>query len=153
MVRVPGCHIVIPFGHKLKYEARLIRTGGADETGALEALLHNARGPFHDLPRTAGSGYPEPYTRDMMISAFGILASGNEELIDALCRVLETLAKNQTKRGHIPSLAHDPKDLGASDTTPLFLVGLALYRQYNPRQQIPGRSGGEGPYLDGIPEP
>jgi hypothetical protein len=30
---------------------------------------------------------------------------------------------------HIPSLAHDPADRGASDTTPLFLFGLALYRK------------------------
>lgn len=97
---------------------------------ALEVLLHNIRGPVDGLPRAAGWGYPEPYTRDIMISAFGILVSGNEELIDALRRTLETLAKNQTKRGHIPSLAHDPKDLGASDTTPLFLIGLALYRRY-----------------------
>jgi hypothetical protein len=97
---------------------------------ALDVLLQNARGPFEGLPRTAGSGYPEPYTRDLMVSAFGILASGNEELIDALRRTLEALARNQTKRGHIPSLAHDPKDLGASDTTPLFLIGIALYRRH-----------------------
>ena len=29
---------------------------------ALGVLLHNARGPFQGLPRTAGWGYPEPYT-------------------------------------------------------------------------------------------
>lgn len=97
---------------------------------ALEVLLHNARGTHQGLPRTAGWGYPEPYTRDLMISVFGILASGNEELVNALRRTLEALAANQTRRGHIPSLAHDPKDLGASDTTPLFLVGLALYRRH-----------------------
>jgi len=34
--------------------------------------------------------------------------------------VLETLAKNQTERGHIPSLVQDNDDRGASDTTPLF---------------------------------
>lgn len=39
---------------------------------ALEVLLHNAQGPFHGLPRTAGWGYPEPYTRDLMISILGI---------------------------------------------------------------------------------
>jgi hypothetical protein len=42
--------------------------------------------------------------------------------------VLEALAKNQTPRGHIPSLVNDPADLGASDTTPLFLIGTHLYR-------------------------
>jgi hypothetical protein len=71
---------------------------------ALEVLLHNARGPYHGLPRTAGSGYPEPYTRDLMISALGVLVSKNETLISSLGRVLQTLAKNQTPRGHIPSL-------------------------------------------------
>ncbi|MDP2970201.1 MAG: hypothetical protein Q8P64_13485 [Deltaproteobacteria bacterium] len=35
---------------------------------ALEVLLHNAHGPYHGLPRTAGWGYPEPYTRDLMFS-------------------------------------------------------------------------------------
>jgi hypothetical protein len=96
---------------------------------ALHILLNNARGPFQGLPRTAGWGYPEPYTRDLMISALGFLATGNEELADALRRTLVALAGNQTLRGHIPSLAHDPADRGASDTTPLFLFGLALYRQ------------------------
>ncbi len=78
---------------------------------------------------TAGWGYPEAYTRDFMISALGILVSGNTELIAALRRVFLALAANQTPLGHISSLAHDPGDLGASDTTPLFLIGLALYRQ------------------------
>jgi hypothetical protein len=96
---------------------------------ALQILLHNAHGPFQGLPRTAGWGYPEPYTRDLMISALGSLATGNEELADALRRTLMALASNQTLRGHIPSLAHDPDDRGASDTTPLFLFGLALYRR------------------------
>jgi glycogen debranching enzyme len=96
---------------------------------ALHILLHNARGPFQGLPRTAGWGYPETYTRDLMISALGMLASGDKRLADALRRTLEALAKNQTLRGHIPSLAHDAGDCGASDTTPLFLFGLALYRK------------------------
>ncbi len=96
---------------------------------AVEVLLHNSRGPFRGLFRTAGWGYPEPYTRDLMISALGILVSGNEQLIAALRRVLEALARSQTKRGHITSLAHDPGDRGASDTTPLFLMGTALFRK------------------------
>src|SRR6478609_4782128 len=96
---------------------------------AIRVLLHNARGPFQDLPRTAGWGYPEPYTRDLMISALGFLSTGNEELADALRRTLMALATNQTPLGHIPSLAHDPDERGASDTTALFLFGLALYRK------------------------
>jgi hypothetical protein len=96
---------------------------------AIRVLLHNARGPFQGLPRTAGWGYPEPYTRDLMISALGLLVTGNAELADAVRRTLEALATNQTPLGHIPSLAHNPADRGASDTTPLFLFGLALYRR------------------------
>src|SRR5581483_10272254 len=99
------------------------------KAAALRVLLHNARGPFQGLPRTAGWGYPEPYTRDLMISALGFLTTGSEELADALRRTLVALAANQTPRGHIPSLAHDPAERGASDTTPLFLIGLALYRK------------------------
>jgi glycogen debranching enzyme len=95
---------------------------------ALQILLHNAQGPFSGLPRTAGWGYPEPYTRDLMISALGFLATGNEQLADALKRTLVALADNQTVHGHIPSLAHDPDNRGSSDSTPLFLFGLALYR-------------------------
>jgi hypothetical protein len=96
---------------------------------AIEVLLHNMHGPYRGLPRTAGWGYPEPYTRDLMIGGLGILASGNEKLIRSLRRVLETLAKNQTHLGHIPSLVHDPEDRGASDTTPLFLMMLAIFRK------------------------
>ena len=96
---------------------------------ALDVLLHNARGPYRGMPRTAAWGYPEPYTRDMMISSLGILASGNERLIGILRHVLETLGKNQSERGHIPSLVHDPGDRGSSDTTPLFLLALVLYRR------------------------
>ena len=106
---------------------------------ALRVLLHNARGPCQGLPRAAGWGYPEPYTRDLMISALGFLATGNEELADALRRTLVALATNQTSRGLVPSLAHDPADRGSSDTTPLFLFGLALFR----------KSANEPEFLDG----
>jgi len=98
---------------------------------ALEVLLHNMHGPFHGLPRTAGWGYPEPYTRDLMISILGIAVSGNSELLKSMRKVLETLAKNQTERGHITSLVHDKDDRGSSDTTPLFLWGVGVYRKVN----------------------
>jgi len=49
---------------------------------------------------------------------------------------LLALAANQTPRGHIPSLAHDPADRGASDTTPLFLFGLALYRNWTEQPEF-----------------
>jgi hypothetical protein len=96
---------------------------------ALEVLLHNAHGPFRGLPRTAGWGYPEPYTRDLMFSILGIGVTGNEKLIKSIKRVLETLAKNQTEHGHIPSLVHDMDDRGSSDSTPLFLLGTGIYRK------------------------
>ena len=96
---------------------------------ALEVLLHNSHGPFHGLPRTAGWGYPEPYTRDLMISMLGIAVSGNKKLMESIRKVLETLAANQTEHGHIPSLVHDPDDRGASDTTPLFLLAAGIFRK------------------------
>lgn len=96
---------------------------------ALHVLRHNAHGPCGGLPRTAGWGYPEPYTRDLMIASLGILGSGDEELILGLRRTLETAAGNQSRLGHIPSLVHDPDDRGASDTTPLFLMATALFRE------------------------
>jgi hypothetical protein len=96
---------------------------------AVKVLLHNSHGPFHGLPRTAGWGYPEPYTRDLMFSILGIAASGNEQLIASIRNVLQTLAKNQTERGHITSLVHDKDDRGASDTTPLFLMGVGIFRK------------------------
>ncbi len=40
---------------------------------ALEVLLHNPGARIDGLPRTAGWAYPDPYTRDMMIVALGIL--------------------------------------------------------------------------------
>lgn len=96
---------------------------------ALEVLLHNAHGPYQGLPRTAGWGYPEPYTRDLMISTLGILASKDERLVAVIRTVLQTLARYQTPHGHISSLVHDSQDRGASDTTPLFLLAVAVYRQ------------------------
>ena len=101
----------------------------AAKEAALEVLLHNAQGPCGGLPRTAGWGYPEPYTQDLMIASLGILVSGHPKLTRALERTLEALAQNQSPFGHIPSLAHDPEDRGASDTTPLFLMAVGLYRK------------------------
>ncbi len=95
---------------------------------AIEVLLHNVHGPYEGLPRTAGWGYPEPYTRDLMFSVLGITSADNKILLDSVRNVLEALAKNQSKRGLIPSLVHNKNDLGASDTTPLFLLGLGIYR-------------------------
>ena len=103
---------------------------------AVEVLLHNAHGPYHGLPRTAGWGYPEPYTRDLMFSLLGIAVSENNELIQSIRRVLETLAKNQTERGHIPSLVHDREERGASDTTPLFLLALGIFRKATGEQDF-----------------
>jgi len=96
---------------------------------AIKVLLHNAHGPYRGLPRAAGWGYPEPYTRDIMISSLGILITGNIELIKSLRRALETVARNQSRLGHIPSLVHDPDDRGASDCTPLFLMAVAILRK------------------------
>jgi len=98
---------------------------------ALEVLIHNAHGPFQGLPRTAGWGYPEPYTRDLMFSIFGIAVTENQMLLSSIRKVLETLAINQTERGHIPSLVHDKDDRGASDTTPLFLIGTGIFRKFS----------------------
>ena len=63
-----------------------------------------------------------------MFSFFGIAVSGNTELIASIRNVLETLAITQSEKGHIPSLVHDKDDLGASDTTPLFLLVTGIYR-------------------------
>jgi hypothetical protein len=99
------------------------------KAAALEVLLHNNHGAYRNLPRTAGWAYPEPYTRDLMICSLGVLTSKNERLLKSLRRVLETLAKNQSEFGHISSLVHDPQDRGSSDTTPLFLMAVGIYRK------------------------
>jgi hypothetical protein len=103
---------------------------------ALQVLLHNNHGPYRGLPRAAGWAYPEPYTRDLMISAVGVLTTGNKKLIDSLRKVLQTLAKNQTQLGHIPSLVHDPQDRGSSDTTPLFLTAVGLFQKATGEQDF-----------------
>lgn len=96
---------------------------------AMEVLLYNAKGPHFGLPRTAAWGYPEPYTRDLMISILGIAVSKNEQLFESIRSVLHALALNQSERGHISSLVHNPDDRGSSDTTPLFLIGVAVFRK------------------------
>lgn len=105
-------------------------------TAALEVLLYNARHGRNRLPRTAAWGYPEPYTRDLLISSLGILVSGNSELLASLGRVLRTLGKNQSPLGHMPSLIDAPEDRGASDATPLFLLALAWYRKATSRPRF-----------------
>jgi hypothetical protein len=105
---------------------------------ALEVLLHNSHGPYHGLPRTAGWGYPEPYSRDLLFSILGIAVSGNQKLRESIRRVLETLAKNQSEHGHIPSLVHDKENRGSSDTTPLFLLAVGIFRKVS----------GEADFLD-----
>jgi hypothetical protein len=102
----------------------------AAKWAAVEVLLHNAHGPFDGLPRTAGWGYPEPYTRDLLVCALGVLISGSEELISTVRNVLLRLAGNQSRLGHIPSLVHDPEEKGASDTTPLFILITCIYRRF-----------------------
>ncbi len=96
---------------------------------ARDVLLNNACGPCQGLPRTAGWGYPEPYTRDLLISSLAALVTRDEDLMRSLRGVLQTLARHQSPLGQMPSLVHEPCNLGASDTTPLFLVSLALFRQ------------------------
>lgn len=96
---------------------------------ALKVLLHNSHGVVRGLPRTAGWGYPEPYTRDLMITTLGIAVSENTVLMESQRRVLKTLAKNQSELGHIPSLVNNREDRGASDTTPLFLLAAAVFRK------------------------
>ena len=63
---------------------------------AHEVLSNNLHGPCEDLPRTAAWGYPEPYTRDMLLSSLAALVTGREDLMLSLRQVLETLACNQS---------------------------------------------------------
>lgn len=95
---------------------------------AIEVLEHNASGPYYGLPRAAGWGYPEPYTRDLMICVPGILSVESKRLKNAMVKVFQTIQRNQTPLGHVPSLVHDSEDRGASDTTPLFLFAVGCYR-------------------------
>ncbi|MGB3344441.1 MAG: glycoside hydrolase 100 family protein [Aequorivita sp.] len=95
---------------------------------AIEVLLHNSHGTVSDLPRTAGWGYPEPYTRDLLISVLGIATSGNAELMQSVENILNTLANNQSGNGQIPSLVNDKNNRGSSDTTPLFLMATGIFR-------------------------
>ncbi len=98
------------------------------EAAALKVLLNNTKEGKGGLSRAAGFGYPEPYTRDLMISSLGMLVTSDRNLIESIRRMLESLAKNQSPLGHIPSLADSSYDRGESDTTPLFLIGLAAFR-------------------------
>lgn len=102
---------------------------------AVQVLLHNISASRTGLPRTAAWGYPEPYTRDLMISALGLLIDGRDEFVEATRLTLEALAQNQSELGHIPSLADDPNNRGASDTTPWFLIGVHLFRQFTGQHQ------------------
>ncbi len=103
---------------------------------AIEVLLHNSHGTVPNLPRTAGWGYPEPYTRDLLISVLGIATSGNGELMQSVENVLIALADNQSENGQIPSLVNDKNNRGSSDTTPLFLMAVGIFRRQTDNPQF-----------------
>lgn len=111
------------------------------KTAALEVLHNNFPAPGEGLPRTAAWGYPEPYTRDLMLSIPGIMATEDEELMRSIRLVLETLAEHQTSRGLIPGLVDAPEDLEASDTTPLFLLGLEIFRRFTGERDFLKKAG------------
>ncbi|MCL5960376.1 MAG: amylo-alpha-1,6-glucosidase [Chloroflexi bacterium] len=90
-------------------------------------LVYNSKGPF-GLPRVAAWGYPEPYTRDLLIASLGALLLEEDIFLDMVRRMFSVLARNQSPLGLIPTVASDPHDRGASDTTPLYLMALAAYR-------------------------
>jgi hypothetical protein len=116
---------------EVKWDDALIERAAA---AARRVLLHNRRGPCAGLPRAAGWGYPEPYARDLLICGLAAMATRDRLLMSSLRKVLSTLAANRSTRGHIPSLVHDPHDRGASDTTPLFLMVLGMYRRVTGRK-------------------
>jgi hypothetical protein len=113
------------------------------EKAAYEVLRNNLHGPCEGLPRAAAWGYPEPYTRDVLLSGLAALATEDRELMASLRRVLQTLADNQSPLGLMPSLAHDVDNRGASDTTPLFLVILGLYRRVTGDQEFLQQAAGK----------
>ncbi len=69
---------------------------------ALEVLLHNAHGPYHGLPRTAGWGYPEPYTRDLMFSILGIAVSENQKLLESIRKSIGNTGKKSDRTWSYP---------------------------------------------------
>jgi hypothetical protein len=102
---------------------------GRAARAAKKVLLNNNAGPCDGLPRTAAWGYPEPYTRDQMIVALATTTLQHRGLMRGTRLTLEALSRNQSRLGHIPSYAHAADNRGASDTTPLFLLGLGAYRR------------------------
>lgn len=105
------------------------REVGRARRAALQVLLNNARRGRGGIPRAAAWGSKEPYTRDLMIGSLGVLASGNEELANSLKGTLISLAHHQRPDGAMPRICDESEDYRAGDTTPLFLIGLAAYRQ------------------------
>ena len=57
---------------------------------AREVLYNNMHGNYHGLPRTAAWGYPEPYTRDLLLSSLAALVTKDKELMASLRQVLKT---------------------------------------------------------------
>ena len=119
---------------------------------ALEVLHHNMRGPFSGLPKSAGWGYPEPYTRDCLICGLGILVSGNERLIASSDDCAIRLPETKRFTGTFHSLVHDPENRGASDTTPLFLMVLSFFRKATGDADFLSNAMRLGAHLDGLSE-
>ena len=91
-------------------------------------LLHNAM----TTPGTSaygGMGISGAVNKGFDVFILRIAISENQKLIESIRRVLETLPQNQTEHGHIPSLVQDEEDRRSSDTSPLFLLGVGIFRK------------------------
>jgi len=75
-------------GWAMSHALRLSVAVEAARRAAVAVLEHNAVGPFAGLPRTAGFGYPEPYTRDLMISLPRVSAHRQLELREQMRKTL-----------------------------------------------------------------
>ena len=79
----------------------------AEDTGAAvvqaaqaarDVLAHNLHGACGGLPRTAAWGYPEPYTRDLLLSSLAALVTQDAELMESLrCRLYSLLSTHSGK--------------------------------------------------------
>lgn len=105
-----------------------------------EKLLGNATefGFLAASPRDSESrakNYTSLFSRDVGVCSYGVLASGNDELIKATKTSLITLTKAQSKLGQFPFYYIPETDMarwwspGAADSTLWWCIAFLLYKQ------------------------
>lgn len=111
-------------------ESQLVEQGELKAKEVLRTCLHEAG--F----KASADYYPDVWTRDTVIASIGALTTEVPEFHDGVRSSLESMAKHQNKRGHIPNwvpVTTESRGMlnGAIDANLWYVIGHWLYWRYH----------------------